>query len=69
MGYNSKKAIDKVLLMCAATYNFAIYSEHLPGKLNFLADSLSRFQIEKFRQLAPDSEATATPCPEYLRCF
>ena len=51
------------LVMCAATYNFAIYSEHLPGKLNFLADSLSRFQIEKFRQLAPDSEATATPCP------
>jgi hypothetical protein len=51
------------LVMCAATYNFAIYSEHFPGKLNFLADSLSRFQIEKFRQLAPDSEATATPCP------
>ncbi|CAG2219551.1 unnamed protein product [Mytilus edulis] len=30
------------LTMCAATYNFAVYSEHLPGKSNEIADALSR---------------------------
>ena len=51
------------LVMCAAHFNFAIYSEHLPGKINLIADSLSRLQMEKFHQLAPDAEPTATPCP------
>lgn len=52
------------LTMCAATYNFAVYSEHLPGKSNVIADALSRLQMNKFRLLAPLAEATATPCPQ-----
>ena len=65
-GRSKEPVIMKVmrrLTMCAAYNNFAIYSEHLPGKSNCIADSLSRLQIPRFRLLAPDSERSATPCP------
>ncbi|VDI65046.1 Hypothetical predicted protein [Mytilus galloprovincialis] len=52
------------LIMCAATYNFAVCSEHLPRKSNVIADALSRLQMNKFRLLAPLAEATATLCPQ-----
>ena len=51
------------LEMCAAKFNFAFYSEHVPGKMNLIADALSRLQMNKFHQLAPEAEKAATPCP------
>ncbi|XP_076089881.1 uncharacterized protein LOC143061586 [Mytilus galloprovincialis] len=51
------------LVMCAAHFNFAFYSEHVPGKMNLIADSLSRLQMNKFHQLAPEADKAATPCP------
>lgn len=32
---------------------YFIYAVHIPGVENTLADSLSRFQWDKFRELAP----------------
>lgn len=51
------------LTMCAAYNNFAVYSQHVEGRKNEIADSLSRFQMDRFRQLAPYAEQKATPCP------
>ena len=54
------------LTMCAVTAmlnNFAIFSEHVPGSSNCIADALSRFQIQRFRELAPGATITPTSCP------
>jgi hypothetical protein len=51
------------LTWCSARYNFGIYSEFLPGKTNKIADALSRFQMNKFRSLAPQADRQPHPCP------
>lgn len=53
----------RTLVMCAAENNFAIYSKHVAGVHNNIADSLSRLQMKRFRALAPQAEQTGTPCP------
>ena len=42
-------------------HNFYPRAEHIEGKKNDIADSLSRFQMERFRRLAP--HADPAPCP------
>jgi hypothetical protein len=37
----------------SACENFVVHCDHLPGKSNIIADSLSRFQMSKFRKAAP----------------
>lgn len=51
------------LTWCSAKFNFCIYSKHLPGKTNLIADALSRFQMAKFRCLAPTADSQSQPCP------
>ncbi|XP_021362995.1 uncharacterized protein LOC110456530 [Mizuhopecten yessoensis] len=46
--------------LCASISNFTVLSQHVPGRLNDIADSLSRLQINRFRQLAP--QAAQFPC-------
>ena len=41
-------------------YNFTINATHIPGLDNAIADSLSRFQMYCFWDLAPT--ASLTPC-------
>ena len=48
--------------------NFCIRAEFIEGKRNDIADSLSRFQMDRFRELAP--HAIRDPClvpPELLK--
>lgn len=45
-----------------AECNFILRAKHLPSVSNTLADSLSRFQLEKFRQLAPLAQPRPTKC-------
>ena len=40
------------LTMCVMLNNFAIFSEHVPGSINCIADALTRFQIQRFREFA-----------------
>ena len=54
----------KMLTWLAAKYNFTVHAEHVPGKLNGIADAISRFQMKKFRRLAPDTDLHPTPCPQ-----
>ena len=46
--------------------NIAVKAQHLSGCLNRVADSLSRLQFQKFRELVPDAEPTPTPVPNHL---
>ena len=41
-------------------HNFAFTARHIPGLDNSIADSLSRFQMDRFRHLAPN--ASPSPC-------
>ena len=54
------------LLSVAARFNFTFQAQHIPGLANPVADALSRFRWQVFRQLAPDSSATPTPIPEEI---
>ena len=47
-------------------HNIWFKAVHVPGVLNDIADSLSRFQIERFRMLAPGSDPIMTQIPENL---
>ena len=41
------------LTLLTLRFNFYIRAEHIKGKRNDIADSLSRFQMNRFRKLAP----------------
>lgn len=56
------------LFFVAAQNNFTLLLQHIQGTNNCVADALSRFQLCRFRSLAPDAdlEPTPTPVPEIL---
>ncbi|XP_067435007.1 uncharacterized protein [Thunnus thynnus] len=51
------------LTLVSAQHQFIIRALHIPGHKNAIADSLSRFMFQKFRQLAPASNPLPTPVP------
>ena len=67
-GRSKVKIINKLmrkLTWFAAQYSFTVHAEHVPGKLNNIADAISRFQIKRFRSLAPQADQSPTPCPQF----
>ena len=48
------------LFLCAAKFNFTASAKHVPGIHNTIADSLSRFQMQVFRQEAPLADVHPT---------
>ena len=57
---NTKKAkcpqlmrLLRKLTLIAMSRNFHLKAQHIPGLSNEIADSLSRFQVPRFRRLAP----------------
>ena len=50
------------LFLCAVQFNFMVSAKHVPGKENAIADSLSRFNMQVFRQLVPRFQ----PVPVYV---
>ena len=60
---NSIMKLMRRLTWCSAIGNFVVIASHVPGVNNELSDSISRFQMERFRRLAPEAEEYPTPCP------
>lgn len=54
------------LVLRCLQINVFLYAVHIPGVDNTLADSLSRFQWDRFRELAPAAETEGIPCPGWL---
>ncbi|XP_060063752.1 uncharacterized protein LOC132544202 [Ylistrum balloti] len=50
------------LTLVSAYYNFTVRAKHIPGIDNTIADAISRFQMTKFRRLAPWADPQPTPC-------
>ena len=66
----SKDILAMHLMRCLfffmARFHFFLMSEHIPGKLNVAADSLSRDKLPLFFQQVPTASQTATVVPEEL---
>ena len=54
------------LFLCAARFNMKVTAKHVPGKDNAIADALSRFNMQVFRQLAPTARPIPTSIPPAL---
>ena len=54
------------LSMLAARHSFAFTARHVAGSSNLVADALSRFDFQRFRQLVPQASPTATLVPPSL---
>ena len=50
----------RVIMFLSLRHNFHMKAVHVSGKFNIISDSLSRLQVERFRQLAP--AANPEPC-------
>ncbi|CAJ0946961.1 unnamed protein product [Ranitomeya imitator] len=59
------KLIQLLVLKCLHL-NIWFRSKHVSGINNAMADSLSRFDFQKFRDLALEASQHGTPCPDYL---
>ena len=56
-------SLVRKMFFLAAKNNFTVNIKHIAGTNNSLADSLSRFQMSRFRQLAPMAEQQETEIP------
>ena len=56
-------ALLRRLSLLAAQHCFSFTAIHIVGKLNPVADALSRFNFQEFHRLAPHAALAATPIP------
>ena len=57
--------VIKMVLACLES-NILLKAEHISGRLNSLADSLSRCDFQKFRRLCPDTDQDSCAIPSHL---
>ena len=58
-------ALVRMLYFCATRHNIHIIITHIDGTTNFIADALSRFQVQSFHKLAPQAAKT----PDTIRAW
>ena len=69
---NQTSKSDRVMVLVRAftlqclKLNIVFRAEHVPGSKNLITDSLSRLQMEKFRQLAPNADKHPQIVPDQL---
>lgn len=56
----------RLLVSVCLSQNILFKAQHIPGCRNNVADALSRFQMDRFRALAPDADPKPTPIPPAL---
>ena len=54
------------LFLIAVQNQFSVAFKHIPGKLNPIADALSRFQVKRFRALKPGAAASPKEIPKEI---
>lgn len=69
-GRSKVKSIMKLmrrLTFHTAINNFVVHAIHIAGVDNNIADAISRYQMRRFRTLAPEADDQPTPCLEMSR--
>lgn len=56
----------RLITLQTLIFNFTFSAKHVPGLDNGIADSLSRFQMVRFRLLAPDASSVPCQIPHFL---
>lgn len=56
----------RILILACLQNNIVFQAKHISGVKNTLADCLSRLQVEKFRQLSPNSKQQPDQVPQHL---
>ena len=51
----------------AANHQFSLSLKFIPGKVNTVADNISRFQVAKLRMEVPDAEPAPTELPAHVK--
>ena len=59
------KLVRRLVIICLK-FNIRFKAQYVPGARNEIADALSRFQMDRFRRLAPDAEPCCCPLPDRL---
>ncbi len=57
--------VRRLALLCFHS-NMVLKAKHVPGYKNVLCDSLSRLQLDKFRENAPAADVEPCPVPGHL---
>ncbi|KAM9330287.1 uncharacterized protein PAF06_011605 [Gastrophryne carolinensis] len=58
------KLLRQLVLSCLQ-YNILFRAVHVPGVANGITDALSRFQMDRFRELAPEACTEGEECPDW----
>ncbi|VDI48290.1 Hypothetical predicted protein [Mytilus galloprovincialis] len=53
---NRVMSLMRNLVFSTLKYNIVLKAEHIPGKINTIADSLSRCDFQRFRNLCPEAD-------------
>ncbi len=56
----------RTLTLTTMQHNVYFFAKHIPGIRNDIANSLSRFQVHQFRELAPWADALLQQIPPHL---
>lgn len=55
------------LVLTSLRHNILFRARHIPGVNNTRADLISRFQVDQFKQIAPETDESPTPVPVRLQ--
>ena len=56
----------RFLVLISMKHNFLVWARHVPGVSNAIADALFCFQVQHFRELAPQADQTPCTIPSLL---
>ncbi|XP_053143317.1 uncharacterized protein LOC128341176 isoform X1 [Hemicordylus capensis] len=59
-------SLVRAFVLACLSNNILFLTCHVPGVQNGLADALSHFQVQRFRQLAPEAESLPDQMPAWL---
>ena len=64
--YKSVMVLVRDLVLSCLRHNILFRARHIPGLQNSQADYISRFQVERFKEIAPEADELPTPVPVNL---
>ena len=64
--HKSVMVLLRDLVLSCLSYNILFRAQYVPGLQNSQADNISRFQVDSFKELAPEADKFQTTVPTDL---